>query len=145
QRTAAWFGLQAQFFGLPTSLHAAFGEPGEPQQMVLARVAPGDEDLERLELTDRLIQDLTAGRIAATDALARLAAIVSAPDRWRPVATVIAFALASAAAARFFGGGAREVIAGAGIGLATGLLSRLPRRVPRFGQVFEATAAFLAV
>jgi uncharacterized membrane protein YjjB (DUF3815 family) len=57
--------------------------------------------------------------------------------------------LTSAAAARFFGGGVREIAVAATIGLATGAIAALTGRVPGLGRVFEplaaALAAFLAV
>ncbi len=69
-------------------------------------------------------------------------AIVDAPARYRPALTTLCFGLSSGAVARIVGGGWREVVAAALIGLALGSLGVLLSRWQ--SHIYEPTAALLA-
>jgi uncharacterized membrane protein YjjP (DUF1212 family) len=141
-------GLEGQFFSMPTALFASFGSAAD-QKTFQIRVEPGAVELGRLAQLDAIGADVAAGRLPPGDGTLALAAVMDAPAPYGALLTTAAFALTSAAAARFFGGGLREIVVAAVIGLATGSIAALTGRVPGFGRVFEplaaAVAAFLAV
>jgi uncharacterized membrane protein YjjP (DUF1212 family) len=135
--------LRAEFFALPTSLHAAFGEPGR-QSTFLVRMAPtGEVELGRLSALDRLAMELGRGDVSVVDAAARLEAILSAPPRHARWAMAIAFAFVSAATARILGGGLPEIAMAAVLGHLVGLASTGLVGGPRFAPVVPAIAGFV--
>jgi uncharacterized membrane protein YjjP (DUF1212 family) len=136
-------GLEAHLFSTPTALFAAFGPEGH-QRTHLLRVEPGSTDLSRLAALDGVATRVALGQESPERGSQELDAILAAPPRYGPALTVAAFALASAAASRFFGGGPREALASLVIGCAIGLLALLAGRVRALTRVFEASAATLA-
>lgn len=136
-------GLAGQFFSSPTAIFVSFGQ-GEERRTRLVRVEPGEVDLGKLEAVDGVLEALTGARLDLETAAPRLAAIVAAPPRYGPWLTTLAFALASGSAARFFGGGWREIAAAALVGLGIGLLAVAAGRRPTLGRIFEPLAAMLA-
>jgi uncharacterized membrane protein YjjP (DUF1212 family) len=142
-RVAARLGVPAQFFSTPTSLFCAFGE-GAEQRTHLERVEPAGIDLARLDRLDELIERLVSGELAPEAGLAALAAIRHQPAPYPAALTHVSWAVASASAAVFLGGGAREIGVAALIGLGTGLLARLLERREQAGRLFEPAAAALA-
>lgn len=136
-------GLEAQFFSTPTSIFAAFG-PSTNQRMVLARVVPGDSDLERLADLDELLEDVVRGAVDEDEADRRLTAIEDRPPRYSRWATIVAHGLVSAAAARFFGGSWTDIGVAGGVGVVIGLLAAVVATRPGGGRVFELLAALAA-
>jgi uncharacterized membrane protein YjjP (DUF1212 family) len=142
-RAADRIGLPAQFFTTPTSIFAAFG-PLERQRTYLLRVEPGGQDLGRMADIDAVIGDVVRrGSVPLAEGAARIDAIMAGPSRYGPVVLVLAFGVASAASARFLGGGWQEVLIGGATGLLTGLMSRLAASRATLGRVFEPLSAFL--
>ena len=140
---AARLGLEAQIFTTPTQLMVGFGPPTQ-QQAVMLRVQPGEIDLAQLAALDALADAVTAGEVGIEAGLERVRAILGAPARYGRWLTVLAFTLTSAAVARFFGGGAYEMVTAGVIGLATGVLALVFSRTVAGSQVFELVAAFVA-
>jgi uncharacterized membrane protein YjjP (DUF1212 family) len=143
QRIAPRYGLIGNFNSTPTSLIAAFGEPPE-QRTYLLRIEPGAVDLGKLPQLDRIVDDLERGRVTPAQGLARLDAMEREPERYGATLTTLCYGVTSACAARFFGGGWREVASAAAIGLLTGLLALGIRRVPALARLFEPLAALVA-
>jgi len=141
--TAHRLGLEAQFFSTPTSLFAAFG-PQSDQRTFLLRVEPGDTDLGRLTAVDFVSLQVARGELTPAEGSSALDAVAGAEPPYGHVLTVFAFGLASAAAARFLGGGLPEVGLAGGLGLITGLLSALTSRRPTLARIYEPLAAFIA-
>ena len=141
-------GVEGQFFSMPTALFASFGAATE-QRTFQIRVEPGAVELGRLAQLDAIGADVASGRVPTAEGTRALDAVMAAPAPYGSMLTTAAFALTSAAAARFFGGGLREIAVAAAIGLATGAIAALTGRIPGFARVFEplaaAVAAFLAV
>ncbi len=135
-------GLRGQFFSMPTALFASFGE--EDQRTFQIRVEPGGVNLEKLTLLDEVIHRLNRAELTLAAGSARIDEIEAAPAPYGAVLSTLAFALASGAASRFFGGGWREVAAATLIGLVIGLLALLAERIQGGGRVFEPTAALAA-
>ena len=137
---SARLGLTGQFFSTPTAMFASFGD-GTAQRTVLLRVEPGDVDLEKLSRLDAVLTRVLHGSLTPRRASEQVDVIVAAPTRYGPVLSTLAFALASASAARFFGGGLSEIAATFAIGLGIGLLALLVGGRPNAGRLFEPLAA----
>lgn len=136
------FGIEAQLFAEPTSIVASFGRPPR-QQTSLLRVEPGSPHLANRCAIDDVAHQVLSGTLSPALGTQALRAI---EDSLRPLAApwlLLAFTLASACSARFFGGGALEQVAAAGIGAGSGVLALVSRR---FGmdRLFEPMAATLA-
>jgi uncharacterized membrane protein YjjP (DUF1212 family) len=136
-------GVIGHFFTTPTSIFASFGPP-EDQRTALLRVEPADVNLGRMSQLDDLLRDVEQGRCPPEDAIVRLRAIAAAPNRWGLPLTIACFGIASAAVARFLGGGVPEIAAGAAIGVQTGVLAQLAAGRPAAARVFEWVAALAA-
>lgn len=136
-------GVEGHFFSMPTALFVSFEDPDGPRTHQI-RVEPGGVDLEKLALLDETAGAVAAGQLSPAEGSARLDAITSAPARYAPGITIVAFAVASAAASRFFDAGPHEMTVAAVIGLLTGLLAAAAGRVPGLGRVFEPLAAAVA-
>lgn len=143
EKVAARLGVPGQFFATPTSIFASFGEV-EVQRTHLLRLDPGETHLENMAAIDAVGAEVLDGHLAPAAGSARIDAIRSAPARYRTGVTVLAFGLSSAAAARFLGGGLREIGVAAMLGLATGALAVLAGGMPRLRRVFEPLAATAA-
>ena len=136
-------GLEGQFLSAPTSLVAAFGEPPD-QRTYLLRIEPGQVDLGRLSDLDELMVSMDEGRVTPGAALERVESIERQPPRYSRALTVACFGIAAACAARFFGGGWREIVVAGAIGLGAALLEALTRRLPAAERLYEPAAALLA-
>ncbi len=135
-------GVEAHFFSTPTAIFLAEGV-GREQRTTLYRVEPGEIHLEKLSALDGVLGALAAGRISAAEAARAVEAIEGAAPRYGEIATTLAFACTSAAAARFFGGGVGEILAATFAGLGTGLFAVVAGRVPAVNRLFEPAAAAL--
>lgn len=136
-------GVQGHFFSMPTALFASFEDP-DGQRTFQIRVEPGGVDLGKLAQLDETAATVAAGTLSPAAGAARLDAITAAPPRYGAAASVLAFAVASGAASRFFGAGPHEMTVASVIGLLTGLVAAATPRVPGLGRVFEPLAAALA-
>jgi uncharacterized membrane protein YjjP (DUF1212 family) len=143
EEMAARLELQAQFFVTPTSIFAAFG-PEETQHTHLIRTAPSGTNLGQLSRVDRVARQVLRAELTPVDGLARLEAIENEPPLMHPWWRVLGFALASACAGRFVGGGLREMGVAAAAGTALGLLSILAARREALARLYEPIAAFTA-
>ncbi len=143
QLAAIRLGLAGQFFSTPTSISAAFGEQ-ERQRTYLLRVEPGDVDLGKLARIDAVSNSVLRGEVPPGDGSRLIDGIVADVPLYGAWMRTAAFGIASGAAARFLGGGGREIAAAAAIGLLIGLLALAAERVPGIGRVFEPIAAFIA-
>ncbi|MES2178282.1 MAG: threonine/serine exporter family protein [Gemmatimonadota bacterium] len=133
----------AQFFSTPTSIMCAFGEL-ERQETHLLRLAPAGPNIGRLSKLDRVVSDVLDTKITTTEALQRVEEIEKAPSPYGVLVTVFAFGLGSAGIARFLGGGVKEILVGAMLGLITGSLEALAEWRPSLERVYEPIAAFVA-
>ena len=135
--------VRAQFLSTPTSFLAAF-EDGGDQHLRLLRVQPGEIHLGKLVEFDAVLEEVESGSLSPVEGLVRMDAVHDAPPRFGAVWTVLAFGIASAGAAVFFGGGVRELLASFVLGLVAGLLAIVTGRRARTTRVFEPLASFTA-
>jgi uncharacterized membrane protein YjjP (DUF1212 family) len=136
-------GLDGQFFSMPTALFASFGQ-GDEHRAFQIRVDPGGVDLGKLSRLDESRALVAGGHLDPDEGARRVEEILAAPPAYGPWLTTAAFALASATACRFFGGGWREVATAGVIGLVIGLLALVLAERPATARVFEALAAAVA-
>ena len=142
EQVATSFNLQAQIFAATTSIYCGFGEL-EHQRTYLIRIEPGGINLAKLVDTDKVLTDVIHHKISLTEGSARLEKIDRALDYSIPV-TILAYTITSAAASRFLGGGGKEIIAAAFIGLLIGALSIWSKHHIGLGKIIDPLAAFSA-
>jgi uncharacterized membrane protein YjjP (DUF1212 family) len=141
-------GLEGQFFSTPTAIMAAFGELGS-QQNALIRVEPGVVDLGRLVEVDAVANQVVRGELSPVRGSEILDAIEESSHRRQAMLHWLCFGVASAAGSTFFGGGIRELVVAAAIGLVIGLFSLWSEDSETLKRVFvpvsSVVASFLAV
>ena len=131
-----------QFFSTPTSIMASFGPVGR-QRTHMLRTEPGEVNLGKLAELEQAGIDVAEGRCTPAEGSAAVDRITAAPSPYGKALTTVAYGLLSGAACQFLGGGERESLAGAALGLGLGVLALLIGAVPRVRGVFEPLAAFL--
>ncbi len=133
-------GLEGTFFVTPTALYSSFGS-GLDQRTHLQRADVGEPDLHRLCALDEVAAEVADGELGAEEGLLRVQAVDAAPPRWGAAWTTPAFALASFAVARLFGGDLAEMlVAGLG-GLLVGLLVLGASRLERLRRLLMPLSA----
>ncbi len=131
-----------QFVSTPTSIMASFGPVGR-QRTHMLRTEPGEVNLGKLAELEQVGIDVAEGRCTPAEGSAAVDRIAAAPSPYGKALTTVAYGLLSGAACQFLGGGERETLAGAALGLGLGVFALLIGAVPRIGGVFEPLAAFL--
>ena len=131
-----------QFFSTPTSIMASFGPLGL-QRTHMLRVEPGGVNLGRLAALEQVALDVAQGRMLPADGTAAITRITTAPPPYGPGLTTLASGVVSGAATQFLGGGAREIVVAAILGLGLGVLALLVSGRAPLVRVFEPVAAFL--
>jgi uncharacterized membrane protein YjjP (DUF1212 family) len=139
---ATALGLRLQVLATPTAIELAFG--GRRQQSYLIRADAGEAELGRLVAFDAVIADVRSGQLDPVEGRLALRRVAAAAPIHGGAAVVAAFGLASAGAARFFGGNLGDVLISLGLGLGLGLLSRTAGDRPGLGRVLTPLAACLA-
>jgi uncharacterized membrane protein YjjP (DUF1212 family) len=140
---AGKLGITGQFFALPTSLQASFGDPPDTQAHLM-RVDSGEVNLEKMARLDAIAEQVARGRLPVDRALEAVQRTVDQPPRYGAALTTLCWGVAAGTSAIFFGGGWREVVVALTIGIITGLLSLVAARRETFARVLEPLAATLA-
>lgn len=136
-------GLEAQLFSAPTMLMVSVG-PAGAQHTLMFRVEPGEIDLGKLVQVDEVAQGVGQGRMSTAEGEAALDAIDVAPARYGPKLVLPAWAVVSAAVARFLGGRWEDALVAGAIGITIGALSIALGRKPAGARVFDLMASFFA-
>lgn len=136
-------GLEGNFFALPTAFIATLRREGFHRTHVV-RQGAGDPDLGRQDELGALVRDFLAGGLEPQGVRFRLDQMTAKPRRYGPLAEAATFALVGAAASGVLGGGWREVLLGAPLGLAVGLLAVLAPGRPTYARILPALAAATA-
>lgn len=136
-------GLDGAFFAMPTGIFASFGTP-ESHRTSLIRAETGEQSLEKLSLLNELAESLIKGDLGVTEGTRRVEEIVAAPPRYTKLLVVLCFSIASGTAARFFGGGWREMAVAAVIGMVIGSTNLAIGQSQNARRVFEIVAAVIA-
>lgn len=137
------FGIQGSFFVTPTGIFAAFGLP-EEHRTSLIRIEATEVNLEKQAQLDELVNRVIHGTASIAEGTQAIDRIVAAPSPYSSALSTICFALASGAAARFLGGGWREILVTTCIGTLVGILALLMSRWKEANRIFEPTAAINA-
>lgn len=135
-------GIEGNVFSMPTGIMLSLELDGRHHSEML-RIAKSELELGRLSDLMDLASEVGKGSITPAEGEARIDALLSAPPRYGSLLTLVAFALTSAAAARFFGGGSLEMAAALAIGLAVALLSFLAQRVGFLARLFDPISGFV--
>ena len=142
-RVGKRLGLELALFSVPTGLTLGLGPLGE-QRVRLLRVQPGSIHLGRIHELAELIEAVVDGSLGVAGARARLAEIEREPSLHGPLTRVVAFALASAASAVFFGAPLAAVGASLACGALVGLLALGAENHARLARLYEVLAAACA-
>ncbi len=136
-------GLEAQLFSAPTMLMVSVG-PAGAQHTLMFRVEPGEIDLGKLVQVDEVAQRVGLGKMSTAEGEAALDAIEQAPARYGPKLVLPAWAVVSAAVARFLGGRWEDALVAGAIGITIGALAIVLGRKPAGARVFDLMASFFA-
>lgn len=141
-RVASSLGLEGNFLAHPTAFFAEL-KSASGREIFMVRAEPGDTDLGKLVRIQATVRAVGDGSLPIQDAAAEVREIVREKPHFGAVETLAAFALSSGLAARFFGGGWREMVLAAFLGLGVGLLGQLTATRKHLAQVFVLLAATL--
>jgi uncharacterized membrane protein YjjP (DUF1212 family) len=135
-------GMEGEFFSTPTAIFASLGNAADRRTFLL-RIEQSEVDLAKMtELTD--IGNLViSGRMHPHQGLEEIDRVLKAPPAYGMFVTLASFGIVSAAASRFFGAGALELLVVFFAGLLVGGLAIASSRTPSLGPVFEPLAALL--
>lgn len=139
---ATTLGVRASFLSTPTSIFASLGEEDDAH-IHLMRVEPGEIDLGKLVEFDGVMEEVEAQRLSVREATAKIDAIAEAPSRYGMLLRIVGFGIASAGAARFFGGGLPEIVLSLVLGALIGVLDLTIARRPLQVGIFEPLASFV--
>ncbi len=132
----------------PTIVEISLGSIPHQRSYTL-RVRPSVVDLDAIARLDAVVQDFLTGRVDQDEALAALADVQASPLRRSWPLELAGYALAGAALTPVLGGGWREAIAAAGVGLVVGGIAipaqRAARTAPMVAPVAAVAASFCAV
>lgn len=140
--------LDCEPWSNPTGLILTFSDPlrplGESDTTRVIRLSPGENDLHCLGETDRIAEEVLAGKLNLADAHAQMSALDLPPSRRAKAMQVFGFGLAAAAVAGLLRLPWLEIgVAGAN-GLFIGWLVLLSDSRPRLKEGLDAIAAMVA-
>lgn len=141
-KVASSLGIEGEFLSTPTSVMVSLGV-GTEKEMHLVRGNSGEVNLGKLVEFDEVMEDVEHGRIDVEEASRRLEQVEARATGYPFVVTVLAFGIASAGAARFFGGGLAELGVTFLLSVGALMLGRVLTRRADIVDLFEPLAAFL--
>ncbi|HEY4555700.1 MAG TPA: threonine/serine exporter family protein [Lysobacter sp.] len=140
--------LECEPWSNPTGMILTFSDPqrppGESDTTRVIRLPLGENDLHRLSETDRIAEDVLAGRMNLAEALAAMRALDRPPGAHARALQVFGFGLAAAAIAALLRLPWLEIAVAGSNGVLIGLLSQWSDVRPRIKEGFDAIAATLA-
>lgn len=137
-RAAKAMGVPFDCLSQPTSLILGVGSVTR-----VLRVTPKEVHLGRLVAIEA-VGDLVARRgLHPQEGLARLEAVLGAPDRHGLLAVLLTPGVVAACAAVVLEGGPEAVLVSGGLGLVVGLLDQLARGWPAYARVHVLLASFV--
>lgn len=140
---AVSLGVPAQFSVTPTTVLVSYSEDaGERTRML--RIEENRFDLRGLNMVRAVLLDVTRGAKTAELGLAELRLVEASPSWYAWPFRVAASAVGAAALAVFLGGGPREFLVAAPVGLVVGALIVLGRRYERLSLLTEVLCGFAA-
>ncbi|HEX4950876.1 MAG TPA: threonine/serine exporter family protein [Blastocatellia bacterium] len=143
EQAATRLGLQGQFFVTPTSIYCGFGVL-EHQRTYLIRTEPGSLNLGKIVDLDEVLTKVLYHRLSVAEGARYIDEIEAQKPLYGPTLNTFACGLASMATSRVLGGGLKEMIVSAVIGLVIGLMFWLADKYTSLSKLFEPVAATLA-
>jgi len=143
QRLVASLGLEGDFLAHPTAFFAEL-RSGALREVFIVRAEAGDTNLEKLVDIQALVKEVIKGDLPIEEAAVKVRELVAEAPRFGKTLVAISFGLSSAMAARFFGGGWREMVLSALLGLLICLLGFWTSNRHHLSQVLVLLAATLA-
>ncbi|MFC5570461.1 threonine/serine exporter ThrE family protein [Lysobacter yangpyeongensis] len=132
----------------PTGMILTFSDPqrpeGESEVTRVLRLPLGDTDLYRLAETDRIAEEVMAGRLGLRDAHALMSALDRPPSRRSRIMQVFGFGLAATAIAGLLRLPWLDIVVAGLNGLMIGALVDYSAARPRLKEASDAIAAMLA-
>lgn len=151
-RVAGRLGLEGALYATPTGFLASLRKEGHHSKTYLQRIEAGESNLEKLADVEGTVDLVLDGRMNVAQAREYLAWLMVKPRRYAPSRVIGAYGLASGGMARIFGGGWREMLLGAALGLLVGLAVQatqtrrsLERLTPLLGGIVSAVGGALLV
>ncbi|MBW3550434.1 MAG: threonine/serine exporter family protein [Proteobacteria bacterium] len=140
--------LECEPWSNPTGLILTFSDPlrppGDSDTTRVIRLPPGENDLHRLGETDRIAEDMLAGKLNLAEAHAAMSALDVPPSRRAKLMQVLGFGLAAAAVAGVLRLPWLDISVAAVNGLLIGALVLLSDSRPRLKEGVDAIAAMVA-
>jgi uncharacterized membrane protein YjjP (DUF1212 family) len=128
-------GLEGAIYATPTGFLASLRKEGHHGKTYLIRVETGDSRLEHLADAEALVDQVLQNRLDVAEARNRLALLAAKPPRFAPWLQILAYGLASMGMSVIFGGGWREMVLAALVGLLVGTAVRLALRRPGLSRL----------
>ncbi len=145
---AASLHLDCEPWSNPTGLILTFSDPerppGESDTTRVIRLPPGDTDLAKLCATDRIAEDVMAGRLDLAAGHAALRALDRTPGWRENLMQVFGFGLAAASVAGLLRLPWLDIATAGVTGLLIGWLDVTTRQRPQLKEAGDALAALLA-
>jgi uncharacterized membrane protein YjjP (DUF1212 family) len=142
-RLVASLGLQGDFLAHPTAFFAEL-RSGPRREVFIVRAEPGETNLEKLVSIQALVKEVIGGNLPIEEAAARVRDVVAQAPRFGRTTVAASFGLSSAMAARFFGGGWREMVLSGLLGVLIALLTFWTSKQHHLAQVLVLLAATFA-
>lgn len=143
QRLVASLGLEGDFLAHPTAFFAEL-QSATRREVFIVRAEPGETNLEKLVSIQALVKEVINGNLPIEEAAARVREVVAQAPRFGRTMVAASFGLSSAMAARFFGGGWREMLLSGLLGVLISVLGFWTSKQHHLAQVLVLLAATLA-
>lgn len=145
--TAQRLGVECEPWSNPTGMILTFSDPtrppGESDTTRVIRLPLGQNDLYRLAETDRIAEEVIAGRMGLTEAHATMSALDRPPGRRARLMELLAFGLAAAAVGGLFRLPWLDIGVAGVNGLLTGWLVQYSASRPQLREALDAVAAVM--
>ena len=142
-RTGSRLGLAVQIFSLPTYLAISIG-PLDRQRTFHLRVDPGFIQLSSRDTMHAIQRQVLEGDLTCAQGTRAFRELHLRPNDFGLLWQMLAYGLSAAAAARFFSGGIREIMASAILGMVIGTLVVLLNMRRDRAAITEFIAGILA-
>lgn len=141
-------GLECEPWANPTGVILSFSDPerppGESDVTRVIRLAPGENDLYRLRETDRIAEEVLAGRMNLADAHSAMDALDVPPGPRARLMQVLGYGMCAMAVAGLLRLPWIEIMVAGVNGLLIGALVQAADLQPRLREGIDVVAAFLA-
>lgn len=136
-------GLRAQTFSTPTSVFVSI-ESDHGFSTYLARVHPGEVNISKMMAIDTVFNRVTEHEVTPEMGTIEIKQIMQADSLYPSWLIVMTFGVVSGCVAHFFGGGHKEMVASAIVGLCIGFLVLFSGRYREFSRLMEFLAGLIA-